>query len=131
MKCNKTYASRGGAREHVRLVNKQEYYREEKVETIIPDSNIIKPNSSVIIKPLKHLCFPCKKAYESAGELDLHIMINHGSGPVVKSEEDSSAAPDAEQVDPMMISKLYKCQSVKLFLLSMHLLTFQNYLIKS
>ena len=44
-------------------------------------------------------------------------MINHGSGPVVKSEEDSSAAPDAEQVDPMMISKLYKCQSVKLFLL--------------
>ena len=42
-KCNKTYASKGGAREHVRLVHKQEYYREEKVENIVPDPSIIKP----------------------------------------------------------------------------------------
>ena len=154
MKCEKTYSSIGGAREHVRLVHKEEFYG--KVKDIVPDPD---SGCKVIIESLKYCCFPCGKAFEFAWELELHRSRHHRdfgnveylsslgesqTATVIKdadngvansnkdaaikvaamnakfeadtkieddTREEDSPAPGvpADQVDPMILSKLFKC----------------------
>ena len=154
MKCEKTYKSIGGAREHVRLVHKEEFYG--KVKDIVPDPD---SGCKVIIEPLKYCCFPCGKAFDFAWEFELHRSRHHRdfgnveylsslgksqTATVIKdadigvansnrdaeclkaamdakfetdtkieddTREEDSPAPGvpADQVDPMILSKLFKC----------------------